>query len=1105
MRRITVFTLSLLFIGLFAGSAYGQSAEQTDWSGGGGIQGPVTDWTDDWYQGGQIEWQGRPGEVFLEGDPIGAITESLIGTATQFSVIVGGDIDGDGDDDIVVYESDAGGDLYWYENTNGDGSNWVSRGVWSGVALTDVILADMDGMNGLDIVGIADTNYVHIWLNDGGGTSWTQVDLNASFAGGRDIKAADIDSDGDLDLFACSQVSDWYENINGDALSWDLTPHYGFGDCVAADLADFDNDNDLDIVCIRQSAGTEVLWHENIFGDGSGWDTHSGTVIDNTLPTTEILAADVDGDGDPDVIACAQAGSGPDDVYWWENIDAYNDSWGAVSYISQTDIDGVKSLRVFDPDLDGDMDVLAVGPFVNEVVWWENDGTPVPTWVEHPIDVNLTNAVAVCFGDFTSSELLDVAACREPELNWYEIVSYVPTGFLESSILDVGVTNHDWGVINFNLDLPGTTSLVVEVRSSNDSANMGSWTSADDGQDLSNYVTDGEQYFQYQLSLLTTNQHETPIFYDIVINWANPNAPVFDPSHSYLLTLEYNQTNTITCGLTGQPADSITLYYLPGGDMGSWSTASMTDDGGGLSWSYDLPWDERFISGLEYGFYAENADGSTWYPNGMPDSTYGIAAVTHFGEFTFPFALPPGNDVGDYRLISTPFNFVGSGNPDAQFLDELGSYDPANWRLFLWDNSSDDYVEFNPDTDNFDLQAGDAWWIITKDGLSELTFTELESVITGSDFGIQIYAGWNLFGSPYLFNVNWADCYTNIDANVEQPLTWMAGDYATATELTSMVGYWLWADADDTLYIPPYAVVGVARQPDSTTLTAPQPAGRVGDRSLPELRLPEVALSAESTTPLRSSLLTAEAVADAGWGNADSWRLAFRLENAVGGDSLHHLGVDPLAGNYDDSLERHDPPSLTGRPNLYFNHEDWPHGGGLYSTDLREPYSEGANWQFYLDGEDTAMLSWVVENGWCAGFIAVLETPAGRRVDLLDDDSVSLTAAELSSNLPCRVFVGTKDYVEGELTGTPRLSLAQSYPNPATSLTRIEYALPTAGEVSLTVYDLAGRRVATLVSGEQAAGRHAVGWEVADIPSGVYLYRLETTEGTLTRRAVISR
>jgi len=1100
MRWINILIISLLFVGLFVSGSFAQSAEQTDWSGGSGEYGPVTSWGTSWWEG-DVEYRSKPGEVFLPGDVITPIAHSVT-TAALLTLTAGADIDGDGDDDIVLFD-DTTDVLSWYENVNGDGSSWGSPvTLGTGMVLLDLVVADMDGVNGPDVIGLT-SNDIYLWLNGGGGTSFSRSFVYTGFAGGADIKVGDIDGDGDLDVFCCSQVTDWYENANGDASSWTKNNNYSFaGYSLGADLGDFDGDGDLDVVVIDMP-GNDTGWHENSDGVGDNWISHP--VIDSAKLTYEVLAADMDGDGDPDVVACGLDGFG--EVYWWENLDAYNNSWDTIDYIFQAGDDyAPQSLKVFDPDLDGDIDLLIAGFDADSLDWWENDGAVDPIWTKYNIIDTLSTPQSVTFGDFTHSQLLDVVACNLVNCTWYEIVEYAPIGVLQSSILDVGMTRHDWGVIDFNLHLPDTTSLVVEIRSSTDSANMGSWTSADDGQDLSDYVTDGERYFQYQLSLMTTDGHETPIFYDLTINWANPDAPTFDPTHSYLTTLTYNQINTITCGISGQAADEVTLYYLPGGDMGSWNTVLMTDDGGGI-WSYALPWEDSFVSGLEYGFYAENADGSSWFPDGMPDSSYSLKIFTYFDSFTFNFSLPAGSSVSDYRLISTPFFFIGNdnGSPDYQFGDELGSYDPANWRLFAWNNSSGAYMEFDSSTDNFNLQAGDAWWIITKNGLSELTLTEVESILTGLDFGIAIDEGWNLIGSPYLFDVNWADCYTDIDDNTEEPLAWLNGDYATVTELVSKAGYWLWADAADTLYIPAQAVVSSSRQPDSITLTASPSTQKLGTNNLPELILPEVALSAEPALPLSSKLLSEAATTTAGWGDSESWQLAFQLANSTGSDSLHRLGVDPAAGSYDDSLERHDPPSLAGRPNLYFNHSSWPHGGGLYSTDLRTPYIDGATWQFYCDGEAEAVLSWSIENGWASDFIAIMETPSGRRIDLLAVEAINLTAAELASGLPCQVFVGTKDYVESELGGSPRLSLAQSYPNPATEMTRIEYALPTAGEVSLTVYDLAGRRVATLISGEQTAGRHAVGWECADIPAGVYLYRLETSEGTLTKRAVISR
>ncbi|HMB90150.1 MAG TPA: T9SS type A sorting domain-containing protein, partial [Rhodothermales bacterium] len=72
--------------------------------------------------------------------------------------------------------------------------------------------------------------------------------------------------------------------------------------------------------------------------------------------------------------------------------------------------------------------------------------------------------------------------------------------------------------------------------------------------------------------------------------------------------------------------------------------------------------------------------------------------------------------------------------------------------------------------------------------------------------------------------------------------------------------------------------------------------------------------------------------------------------------------------------------------------------------------------------------------------------------------------------------------------------------NPATT---IRYAVPQAEQVRLTVYDLLGREVAVLVDRRMAAGEHAVVFEAAGLPSGMYLYRLEAGAFSQTRRLVL--
>ena len=90
------------------------------------------------------------------------------------------------------------------------------------------------------------------------------------------------------------------------------------------------------------------------------------------------------------------------------------------------------------------------------------------------------------------------------------------------------------------------------------------------------------------------------------------------------------------------------------------------------------------------------------------------------------------------------------------------------------------------------------------------------------------------------------------------------------------------------------------------------------------------------------------------------------------------------------------------------------------------------------------------------------------------------------------------------------LALARSRPNPAMGSTTIAFTLPRAGHARLTVYDLAGARVRTLLNGPRPAGETSVTWDGRDergslVRSGAYFYRLEFAGQALTRRLVMMR
>jgi hypothetical protein len=99
--------------------------------------------------------------------------------------------------------------------------------------------------------------------------------------------------------------------------------------------------------------------------------------------------------------------------------------------------------------------------------------------------------------------------------------------------------------------------------------------------------------------------------------------------------------------------------------------------------------------------------------------------------------------------------------------------------------------------------------------------------------------------------------------------------------------------------------------------------------------------------------------------------------------------------------------------------------------------------------------------------------------------------------------------VGGDPAGLPqRFALTQGYPNPFNAATRIVYELPQTGDVSLKVYDVLGRHVRTLVSGQVPSGRHQVDWNASDdrgrrLGSGVYFIVLEMGDQRAKQRVLL--
>ncbi len=131
--------------------------------------------------------------------------------------------------------------------------------------------------------------------------------------------------------------------------------------------------------------------------------------------------------------------------------------------------------------------------------------------------------------------------------------------------------------------------------------------------------------------------------------------------------------------------------------------------------------------------------------------------------------------------------------------------------------------------------------------------------------------------------------------------------------------------------------------------------------------------------------------------------------------------------------------------------------------------------------------------------------------DSFDGDNSSIGVAVSDSSLIDWSVIGVKDR---QISVSLSYVLHPAYPNPFNPSTTLRYDLPQASRVRLTIYDVMGREVRTLVQGEQGAGYQSVNWGGTDnsgqpVSSGVYLYRIEAGPPaggfSLTKKMVLLR
>ncbi len=317
--------------------------------------------------GGRVVWHKNLGEGIFDGPRI--INDNADGASAVFA------FDADADNDLdLVSTSRFDNKVSFYRNMDGlgtfsDEQVLTEQGFLSGQY---VGTGDVDGDGDNDVVAASFTRNTVSWFEnvDGRGTFGPERVISDRTNGPETILIGDIDGDGDGDAISASYFDNklaWYENLDG-------LGNFGRQRIISGDaegpefisVADIDGDGDLDLMSASRG-DNKVAWYENL--DGKGNFGFQVIVSESLSEPTFVQAADIDGDGDLDIVANGYAADNSS-LAWFENVDS--EGTFGLDNIVTLDLQLPTSLDIADFDGDNDLDLVVSSGGDDRVIWYEN-------------------------------------------------------------------------------------------------------------------------------------------------------------------------------------------------------------------------------------------------------------------------------------------------------------------------------------------------------------------------------------------------------------------------------------------------------------------------------------------------------------------------------------------------------------------------------------------------------------------------------------------------------------------------------------------------------------------------------------------------------------
>ncbi len=361
-------------------------------------------------------------------------------TASSSHTMSPGDFDGDGDTDLFGatmggFPIDGTFNLYLNDGSGNFTLKVIENDPNLSEGARELKTIDVDGDLDLDVVACAFQSDTFLWFENDGNANFTThlIDDTVSITEEPDaVDAGDLDGDGDIDIVGVTFTGHAlviYENDGSQNFGNAIILAQGTSNPISHGLADvhvvdLNQDGSLDLISAADYGDTYAWW-EN---DGSGnFTSHiieqGGNVGDVANAAQDVVAVDLDNDGDIDITAASFSGY----FLWFENDGAENFTTHVID--NSTFTEAARRVSPIDLDRDGDIDILTSALGNDTFAWYENDGSQnfTPNLITNDPDIadvpTYINAIDIA-GD-CEPEIV-IAAIRADAFTYFD-VSGIPS------------------------------------------------------------------------------------------------------------------------------------------------------------------------------------------------------------------------------------------------------------------------------------------------------------------------------------------------------------------------------------------------------------------------------------------------------------------------------------------------------------------------------------------------------------------------------------------------------------------------------------------------------------------------------------------------------